>query len=253
MAASILWAVGIALESLILLRFLKCRLFRHFPLFFAYIALVWTSNAVLVPIYRIHYAAYPDTFWALQFLSLLAGFGVLLELIQKSFAAYAGAKEFATAVVVGMFVILAAYFAYRLVVTPGASATKNFSDLELDFRAVQALALVGILTVIAYYSIDVGRNLRGIISGFGLYVGSVILSHAIRAYAGPAFKAGWEIIQPYAYLVSLVIWVVALWSYAPGPIPDRTLESGDDYEVFARETKERLGAIRAEVGRVERQ
>ena len=83
MGASILWAAGIALESLILLRFLKCRLFRHFPLFFAYIALVWSSNLILLPFYRS--SAYTNAYWALEFLALLAGFGVVLELIQKSF------------------------------------------------------------------------------------------------------------------------------------------------------------------------
>jgi hypothetical protein len=251
MAASILWAAGIALESLILLRFLKCRLFRHFPLFFAYMALVWSSTLILLPLYRS--SAYANAYWALEFLALLAGFGVLLELIQKSFEGYAGAKRFSTAVLTAMFAVLFAYCIYKVAIAPPGTVYENFSDLERDFRAVQALALTGFLVVIAYYRIDVGKNLKGIVCGFGLFVGSIVLSNALRGYAGPSFNAAWNVIQPYTYFVALLIWVVALWSYAPAPAPDRTIESGGDYEIFARETKKRLGVIRAEVGRAERQ
>jgi hypothetical protein len=251
MADSILWAAGIALESLILLRFLKCRLFRHFPLFFVYMAVVWISTLVLLPLY--HASAYTNAFWALEFLGLLAGFGVLLELVQKSLEGYAGAKNFSTVVLAGMFAILFAYCIYKVAIAPPGTEYENFSDLERDFRAVQALAMAGFLVVISYYRIDVGKNLRGIASGFGLFVGSVVLSNALREYAGSSFNAAWEVIQPYTYFVALLIWVVALWSDAPAPPPDRTFESGGDYEILARETKKRLSAIRAEVGRAERQ
>ena len=251
MAASILWAAGIALESLILLRFLKCRLFRHFPLFFAYMVIVLSSTLILLPLY--HSAAYTNAYWAQEFLGLLAGFAVLLELIQVSFEGYAGAKRFSTAVLTAMFAVLIVYCIYKVAIAPPGKVYENFSDLERDFRAVQALALAGFLAVIAYYRIDIGKNLKGIVCGFGLVVGSIVLSDALRGYAGRSFDTAWAVIQPYTYFVALLIWVIALWSYAPAPAPDRTFESGGDYKIFARETKKRLRAIRADVGRAERQ
>jgi hypothetical protein len=136
---------------------------------------------------------------------------------------------------------------------PLASAGQHFAFFERDYRTVQALTIAGVLAVIYYYRIDVGKNLRGIIAGFGLYVGSTILSHALRAFAGSSFGQEWSIIQPYTYFVSLLIWAMTLWSYAPVPVPDVSPEPTRSYEAFARGTKEELGAIRAQVGRAERQ
>ncbi len=99
MGTSLLWIAGIVLESVILFRFLKHRLYAHYPFFFAYLVVVWSSEMALWPIYRSHYASYSQFFWADQFLNLLAGFGVLFEIARKSFQRYPGARTFATAVV----------------------------------------------------------------------------------------------------------------------------------------------------------
>jgi hypothetical protein len=253
MTALLLWSAGIALESVILFRSLKCRLFAHYPLFCAYVVVVWSSSIALWPIYRFHPAWYESFFWAKQFLNLLVGFGVLFEIVQKSFQRYPGAKAFATTVLAAMLAVLCGYFAIRLLPTPFPSASENFSDLERDIRAVQALTLCGVLVLISYYRIDVGRNLRGIIAGLGLYVGSTILSHAIRGYAGPSFDGGWAAIQPYTYLASLLIWAFTLWSYAPAPAPDTPPEIDHDYEAFARRTRTLLGTMRTAISKVERQ
>jgi hypothetical protein len=251
MAALLLWNAGIVLESVILFRLLKCRLFAHYPLFFAYMMVVLASSITLWPIYQYHPALYPQFFWAQKFLSLLAGFGVLLEIVRKSFQKYPGARTFATTVLAAMFVILCGYFVFRLLPSSG-SAYEGFSRLERDFRAVQALALCGVLIVISYYRIHVGRNLLGIMVGLGLYVGSIIISDELRGYLGPAFNAGWNATQPYTYLVCLLIWTFALWSYAPAATPQMPQEIDDGYEAFARQTQEALGTMRTAVSKADR-
>ena len=92
MGISLLWIAGIALESVILFRFLKHRLYAHYPFFFAYLAVVWSSEMALWPIYRFDNASYAQSFWVGQFLNLLAGFGVLFEIVRKSFQRYPGAR-----------------------------------------------------------------------------------------------------------------------------------------------------------------
>jgi hypothetical protein len=242
---------GIVFELLILFRFLKCRLFAHYPFFFTYLIVVCSSSIALYPIYQLHSALYPQFFWAKQFLNLLAGFGVLFEIVRKSFQKYPGARAFATTVLVAMFAILCGYFVFRLL--PSAAFTsEGFSSLERDFRAVQALTLCGVLIVVSYYRIDLGRNLLGITVGLGLYVGSTIVSHELRGYLGPAFNAGWNTIQPYTYFVSLLIWTFALWSYAPAAAPDMPAEINESYEALARQTQQALGTMRAAVSKVDR-
>jgi len=252
MAASLLWIAGIVLESVILFRLLKCRLFAHYPFFFAYMAVVCSLSIALWPIYQFHYVSYPKFFWAKQFLNLLAGFGVLFEIVRKSFQRYPGARNFATTVLAAMFAILCGYFAFRLLPLPLAVANEGLSSLERDFRTVQALTLCGVLVVISYYRIDVGRNLRGIMTGLGLYVGSTILSNVLRIHLGPTFDRGWNAIQPYTYLASLLIWTFALWSYAPAPAPEKPEEIDNDYEAFAGRTEAVLGTMRTAVSKVNR-
>jgi hypothetical protein len=251
MVTSLLWIAGIALELVILFRFLKYRLFAHYPFFFAYMAIVCFFSIALSPIYQYHHALYPQFYWMSEFLSLLAGFAVLFEIVHKSFQQYPGARKFATTVLVMMFAILCGYFVFRLA-PHSAPNHEGFSSLERDFRTVQALTLGGVLVVISYYRIGVGRNLLGIMVGLGLYVGSTILSHELRSHAGPAFNAEWDTIQPYTYFFSLLIWTFALWSYAPAAAPEMPPEIDDGYEAFARQTQHALGAMKAAVSKVDR-
>lgn len=251
MGTSVLWIAGIALESVILFRFLKNRLYAHYPFFSAYLVVVWSWEMALWPIYRFDYASYSQFFWVDQFLNLLAGFGVLFEIVRKSFQRFPGARTFATTLVAAMLAILCGYFVFRLL-SSSTYASEGFSDLERDFRAIQALALCGVLVVISYYRIDVGRNLFGIIGGLGLYVGSTILSHELKSYVGAGFNAAWSVIQPYAYLLSLIIWVFTLWSYAPAGAPEIPPEIDDGYEAFARQTQHTLGTMKAAVSKADR-
>jgi hypothetical protein len=151
-----------------------------------------------------------------------------------------------------MFVILFGYFIYQIALVPGTQAMEGFSEnLERDFRAMQAVTLAGVFALILYFRIDVGRNLRGIIAGIGLYVGSTILSETLRGYAGPSLDAAWKIIQPYTYLLALAIWTFTLWSYAPAPLPEAPVETHTDYDALARSTQEALETMRASVKKAE--
>ena len=251
MGTSLLWIAGIALESVILFRFLKNRLYTLYPLFFAYLAIVWSLEIALWPVYRFYHDSYSRFFWVDQFLNLLAGFAVLFEFVRKCFQRYTGARSFETSVVAAMLAVLCGYFVFRLLPLSGSSPG-GFSDLERDFRAIQALTLCGVLVVISYYRIDVGRNLFGIIAGLGLYVGSTILSHALKSYVGPAFYGAWSVLQPHAYLLSLIIWVFTLWSYAPASTPETPPEIDTSYEAFARQTQHTLGTMKAAVSKADR-
>src|ERR1700733_3630708 len=106
MGTSLLWIAGVAIESVILLRFLKNRHYAPYPFFFAYLLVVWSGEIPLWLIYRYDFASYSRFFWADQFLARLAGFGVLYEIVRKSFRRYPGARTFATSVLAIMLAVL---------------------------------------------------------------------------------------------------------------------------------------------------
>ena len=55
------------------------------------------------------------------------------------------------------------------------------------------------LAVIRYYSLEVSRNIRGIILGYGTWLGASVITLALRAYFGPVLNAG--MVFPSAYLL----------------------------------------------------
>ena len=132
--------------------------------------------------------------------------------------------------------------AYRLVVSSPDAA---LFELERNARTVQAILLFLILAVISYYQVPLGKNIKGMIAGYGLYIVTSLSTLAIRAYAGPQFNKTWNVIQPLSFDASLMIWVVALWSYQPNPAPDPAVPLEEDYEVLAKRTRRALTAIRS--------
>ena len=118
-------------------------------------------------------------------------------------------------------------------------------ELERDLRGVQSVFLFGILAVVFHYGISMGRNMKGMILGYGLYVGSSLITLATQSYAvtyaGTSFYEIWKIVQPLSWNVSLVIWTFALWSFYPNPAPKPTIRLEEDYEVFASKTRSYCG------------
>ncbi|MGC1171584.1 MAG: hypothetical protein WA886_21955, partial [Candidatus Acidiferrales bacterium] len=76
-------------------------------------------------------------------------------------------------------------------------------------------------------------------------VGVSLISLAVRAFAGPRFNETWGILQSSAYLLSLMVWMVALWSYSPQVVPSGRSRMESDYEALAGATREILSSLRS--------
>jgi hypothetical protein len=254
MLSAIIWWAGIFLGSLILIRGFQGKFLSKYPFFFAYSACV---VAVWLPGYFVYlhtrYSAFYGTwYWCGQFLTLVVGYGILLEIFRHVLAPYPGAEKFARTT---GHIVFVAIFGFALIfplvmpqVSPGTTI-----EFERDLRSVQAIFVCGLLLVIAYYGISLGRNMKGMIFGYGLYVGTSLVSLAVRSYAGTSFGEIWKVVQPLSYDASLVVWAVALWSYCPNPVPDRTISLEADYEVFVSTTRRAIGTMRGHLAKAARQ
>ena len=67
------------------------------------------------------------------------------------------------------------------------------------------------LQAISNYRTAIERNMTGMILAYGLYIATSLVSLAVGSYAY-GFDATWNIIEPFSYPVSLLIWLTALWS-----------------------------------------
>jgi len=246
------WGVGFSLRIVILLRGPLSRTLTNFPFFYAYILSTTVGDLVVRLAWIANPEAYQKTYWPTQLLTLVIGCGIILEIFKHVLAPYPGAERFATAIALVTFgAIFCFALAYRFL-GPTSASKGTLIELERDLRTVQAILLFGILAVISYYRIPMGKNLKGMIGGYGLYIGTSLVSLAFRSYAGHAFEAAWNIIQPSSYDISLLIWLVALWSYRPNPVPDPSIHLEEDYEVLAARTKRALGTMRSRLAKAGR-
>jgi hypothetical protein len=250
MAWLIVLCSSLLLQLGILVRGFREKLLAGYAFFYAYVLSVFLSTGLLLVLWRVALASYQRFYWILQFATLLIGCGIVLEIFRHVLAPYRGAEKFAMAT--GLFIFGAVFcfaIVYRLVVP---SPNTALFELERNVRTVQAILLFGILVVISYYRVPLGKNIRGMISGYGLYIVTSLSTLAIRAYAGPRFNNTWNVIQPLSFDVSLAIWLIALWSYQPNPAPGPTVPLEEDYEMLARRTRRALASMRSHLTKAAR-
>jgi hypothetical protein len=238
----LIFGVGTLLECMLLLRAMRARVLGKYFFFYAYVASALLTSLIGIAIHLSIPATYHKWYWPLQLVGLVTGYGILLEILNHVLAPYTGAEKFARVTGVGAF---AAIFGFALIAprilpqwSPG-----TMIEFERDLRCVQAVFICGLLAVMSYYAIPIGKNMKGMMLGYGLYILTSLVSLAVRAYAGASFNRVWYLVQPLSFDVSLAIWLWGLWSYYPNPAPDPGIRLEGDYEALVARVRGGLGNL----------
>lgn len=239
------------LEICLLWRVARAGTLREYFYFCAYIASSLTTLALPI-VYVVDRPSYNYWYWPIQFVTLLLGCGVVLEIFRHVLSPYPGAERFAKIATIAAFAAVFGIGLIFLVFHLEPSSGVTGIELERNVRALQAVLLFSILAVIFRYAIPVGRNILGMMIGYGLYIFVSLTSRAVEAYAGAWLRAVWIYIQPFAFVMSLAIWLVAMWSYHPNPVQDPPTPIQEDYIAMASRTRRALHATRSYIGRVAR-
>ena len=251
MSRWLIMSLGLLLAFLLLSRGLQTRLIKRYYFFYTYIASVIFFTAFMMFANWTAKSLYDRWYWPLQLATLVTGYGILLEILNHVLAPYPGAERFARFCGLGAFGSILSFALLAPLVLPHWSRG-TVIEFERDLRSVQAMFICGLLAVIFYYGIGMGRNMKGMIMGYGLYILTSLLSLAVRSYAGTQVDQIWHVVQPFSFNISLVIWLVALWSYCPDPTPDHRILLEEDYGALVARTKGVMGAIRAYIGKAAR-
>ena len=243
--------VGIFLRSLICLRGYQCGMLRKYVWFYSYIFAVLLADAVVYFILSVRPALYADAYWPAQFITLAFGCGLIVEIFKHALAFYPGAERFAKAACLITFAMIFVFaFGYGFLAPQGRSPLLEIDvSIERDLRACQILFFAAILAVISRYGISVGRNLRGLMYGYGLYLGFSIVTLAVRFYVGRGFNEVWRVAQPLSLDASLILWLRGFWRYDPAPAPSVQSRLEEDYQALAAMTRTRIAALRSYIGR----
>jgi hypothetical protein len=244
MLGQIIWWSGITIEAVILARALFGKLLRQYPAFYAYVLFVWMQSLLR---FSVHYARpqlYSKIFWITEWLGVLVGCAVVFEIYRVGLRAYPGTARLARNVLA--FVLLLAFV--KATVETGNNplwwSTTSTLDLELALRVVQVLALVALVALFLFYAIPFGRNLRGILLGYGLFLSESVVWLSFVPRSSESFRAFWSHIQASSYFVVLAVWALHLWAYVPNPEPKASVLLEEQYQRMAAATNRRLQEAR---------
>lgn len=231
------------LLGLLIVLALRGKYFTKYPVFYSYLSFLMAGGLLRVCVLTLAPDRYLITYWSTQLLVVAGTYCVLWEIYRKVLAPFEGAAKMASGLVLAVFfTVLGKTFFSKLLAQDRISAW--VMELERDLHTVQAILLLLLVSLILYYRIPVGRNLRGMIFGYGFFVGASIILLTLRSYIGTSFQVGWQYLQQASTLGTFLIWCFTLYSYQPSPLPEAETELERDYALIAGRTQRTIARAR---------
>jgi hypothetical protein len=239
------WAVAILLELALVVRSVRGDYFKRYPIFYSYISFVFLQSILRLAIYRLEPDWYRSVYWFTEFVGIIAGCSVVFEFCCLCFKGYPGVVKMARAAL-----LLAFLFTFSKVLFTAAEGAEGWTPaltvlLVRDVRFVQVAATLILVAVVLVYGIPMSRNLKGIILGYGLYLSLVVLNLTYLSVFGERVQFIVTKIQACSYLLALLAWNVALWSYRP--TEGRAFVAQKSYSAICEETNEQLARTKNSV------
>jgi len=249
MLSQAIWIVAVFLEAVLVMRSFLPGLLRNYPYFYGYICFVLLQDVLRMFVYAERPEIYPQVYWATQFLGLFFGCGLLWEIYRNALTPFPGAKRIARYLLGFLIVVLLIRAALGNGFWPSNQAILTTLDIERDLRFVQTVALAALVSVFSFYRVSLGRNLRSLVLGYGIFLATSVVNLAVRGQIGEKFQFAWQLLQPSLYIVVLIVWNAGMWRYLPMEAHENTLRIVEGYERLAYSTRVRLGELRSRVNR----
>jgi hypothetical protein len=191
-------------------------------------------------------------YWVTEYLGVLIGCGVVFEIYRVGLAEYPGTARMARNLLGLVFLLTITKVLVETWNDPHWWLVATNRELEAVLRTVQAVGLAALVLLFFSYSIPFGRNLRGVLLGYGLFIGESVIWLTFASSGGNRFLDIWFYLHPASYFVVLGVWAMHLWSYAPNPEPKRAVHLEEQYQRIAVATSRRLREGRGYLAKVVR-
>jgi hypothetical protein len=245
LADNVVWAVGAALETLLLLLALRRGLYRRFPVFTLYLFLVVLSEPVLWFLYnggqghpRLIFVAYYST----QCILLLTRGVVVAEICRDLLSRYPGIWKVCRGCLLMIAVILvacAAAVAYRT----GAATAVATGERGLELAIVGVLLFA--LAFCRYYEIVLDQVTALLALGLGLYSAIQVANNTLIFEWLLPYSAFWQKVRQLSYPMVVFIWLFALRNPLPEARPAPALLDAGVYNEFVPQVNMRLRELNA--------
>lgn len=212
---------------------IRTSLIRKLPLFYSYICFVLAEELARFIGYHLGFLVYQRTYWATQFLGLAVGCVVIFEIYRVGLKGFPGTARIARNLLLFVFAMV---FAKAIVTGISGWSTNSYVALERDLRVVQGSAFVAVLIVFVIYAIPTGRNLKGILLGYGIFLATAIVQLTVMVYLGGEIRQVWSYVQASSYLLVLCIWTASLRKPAAEIESHVPAKLEEDYRVLREAT-----------------
>lgn len=247
-----IWFVTLGLELLLLLRALGTGFFQKYMFFYIYVTWVFVLSVARLVVYLNEPGSYSDFYWYTQLPSVFVGCGVIWEIYRQALGQYPGAARMARNVLLFAMLMVLSRVVVHAWSVPAWWRSGMTAEVERNLRTVQAVFLIALVLILAHYAIPLGRNLKGMILGYGFFISTSVVDLTFRIFLGDPFLKWWLYLQPFCYLLVLSVWCWTLWSYHAQPALRTEAKIEDDYQLLAARTKRRLLHARTYLGRAMR-
>ncbi len=223
-----LWAFTSSLEATLLLRGRQGKIAHRFPFFYSYIAFLFLSSAVLLPIYLFWPSHYTEAFWFRFMIQLVAE--ILVEISDQIFSPYLAVRRLGRLLTISLSVTFALVYIFPSLVQAQLASTIALDvvqDVVKRAALAKAIILVSLLATTRKFRLRLGQNVSGIILGFLSYLAVTVINLAVFENYGVALSAkSFSLIGQLGYAISLLIWTIALWREEPAsPIVDKSISA----------------------------
>jgi len=163
----------------VLIRAFVGKSIRKYPYFYIYIAAVLSRSLISAYIFYFVPGLRGAFYWHTEALLDVLAYLIILEIYKLALKGCPGVQRLAQGVI-GLFLILASSrVLYGAMGDNLRRVTQSSAELARDLRIMQAAFLLILLGIVVYYAIPLGRNLIGIILGYGLYAGVSVMDLAV--------------------------------------------------------------------------
>ena len=203
---------GILLQQLLALVVIGKRLWRSLPIFAAYSLTNALALAVLYPMGKALPGSrvYFYTFYLLEGISVMLGFGVVYEVFGEILKPYDALKRVAANTsrwVLGGLIVLCLVV---LIAQPSGDKSPLAKAILITEESARIVE-VGLLAFLFLFSRAFGlhwrQNVFGIALGLGLFIGVDLAGLALRATLGPMANQWFNLAKTVSYSSSVLIWL----------------------------------------------
>ncbi len=220
-----MWSLaGAALQAGLCLLLLVRRSYRQFPIFFTSTVFSVCATLVLLSM-RSDLALYSKVFWTSETISVFLAFFALQEAFRSVFRNFLGMRWFGWVFPgIGFSMVALALLRTILVPRPAQSLLlTTIINLEIGVGFLQFGICSAFIILIGIFHVRWLPHAIGIVLGFGIGAAGLLVAYLLRSEFGTKFDPIVRNAPAIAYIIGVVVWLVAFWKREAPSKPEWTL------------------------------